>query len=70
MFSMRFDATFMLERPNLVVEVVGSKKPGKRFGSISRVYVGKFTKENKEATRRLLEELDKIERPESDGDTR
>ena len=63
LFIWRPDVVFVLDRPALLVQLRGAEWLRRRYGAITWVYVGRFTRDTKEETRRLLTILNRIEGP-------
>ncbi len=61
MYIWRPDSVLVLERPPLVLQFLGNGGMEKYAGPLTRLYIGKFTKDTKAETRRIMARFDGIE---------
>ena len=60
-FIWRPNVVLVLEQPALLIQLMGTERPGRYVGSLTRVFVGKFTRDTKEATWRLMKRVDTLD---------
>jgi len=60
LFIWRPNTIFVLDHPKLLIQLLGTEHPRRLLGDLTHVYVGKFTRDTKAETKRLLQRLDAI----------